>query len=257
MDDDDRRDWADRIAAARSVAVTIEPMTATLTATMDDAYAIQDLLVERRVARGERIAGWKLGYTSAAMRAQMGVDRPNVAPLTDAMIVSDGASVVEGVVQPKVEPEIGLRLAASLHGPATASEARAAIGEVRACLEVVDSVWTDYRFRIEDNTADCSSAAFVVVGPAIAATSLPDVAVELLRNGEPVGSGTGAAAMGDPAAALAWLAGELAARGRVLEAGMLVITGGLTAAVPLEPGDVVSARFHGAHVVTVSRRPVG
>lgn len=254
MDDDERGTWADRIADARDASVTMAAMSDVTTVTIDDAYAIQDRLVARRIAAGRQIVGWKLGYTSAAMRDQMGVREPNLAPLTDEMLLDAPAIAPGGLLQPRVEPEIGLRLARPLHGPVDASTARAAVGEARACLEVVDSVWTDYRFRLEDNTADCSSAALVVVGPVLGATSLPDVTVELRRNGDVTGSATGAAAMGDPAEALAWLASALAARGWHLAAGALVITGGLTSAVPLEPGDHVEATFGGSITVAVEWR---
>jgi 2-keto-4-pentenoate hydratase len=110
-------------------------------------------------------------------------------------------------------------------------------------LEVVDSVWEDYRFDLEHNTADGSSAAAVVLGPEMPADDLDRVEVRLHHDGRLVGTGRGADALGHPGTALAWLAGFLAARGELLRAGDLVITGGLTAAVPLGAGDVVHAEL--------------
>jgi 2-keto-4-pentenoate hydratase len=208
---------------------------------LDTAYAIQDALTERRLGRGGTRAGWKLGYTSAAMREQMGIDEPNVGPLLDTMLVESGALVA--LTQPRVEPEIALELATDLVGPCTADQALAACARARAVLEVVDSVWEDYRFDLEHNTADGSSAAAVVLGPEIPTTDLDRVEVRLHHEGRLVGTGSGTDVLGHPAAALAWLAGFLAARGERLHAGDLVITGGLTAAVPLGPGDVVHAEF--------------
>jgi 2-keto-4-pentenoate hydratase len=113
-------------------------------------------------------------------------------------------------------------------------------------------VFTDYRFRLEDNTADGSSAAQVVVGSSLGTVvGLDEIDVLLRRNGEEVGRATGAAASGHPLAGVAWLAGQLAARGSRLEAGQIVITGGLTAAVPLAPGDEVVAVFGGRVTVSV------
>lgn len=205
------------------------------------AYAIQDALTERRLGRGGARAGWKLGYTSAAMRDQMGIEEPNVGPLLDTMLVETGARVE--LTQPRVEPEIALELATDLVGPCTATEALAACGRARAALEVVDSVWVDYRFDLEHNTADGSSAAAVVLGPDIPTADLDRVEVRLHHDGRLVGTGRGADVLGHPAAALAWLAGFLAARGERLCAGDVVITGGLTAAVALGAGDVVHAEF--------------
>lgn len=198
---------------------------------LDAAYAVQRELTALRAARGARRIGWKLGYTSAAMREQMGVAEPNLGPLLDTMVLADG-TVPRELTQPRVEPEIAVRV-----GPG--GEPR----EVLAALEVVDSVWRDYRFTLELNTADGSSAAGVALGPALPPERLDEVAVALRRNGEPVGEATGAAAMGHPFTALRWLREELPRHGEALREGDLVITGGLTAAVPLEPGDEVVARF--------------
>jgi 2-keto-4-pentenoate hydratase len=211
---------------------------------LDAAYAVQRELTALRTARGARRIGWKLGYTSAAMRAQMGVDQPNLGPLLDTMSVPDGGQVPDSLVQPRVEPEIAVRV-----GPDGEPDA------VFAALEIVDSVWRDYRFGLETNTADGSSAAGVVLGPELSPIGLDTLPVELRLDGSPVGAATGAAAMGHPFTALAWLAAELARRGERLAPGDLVITGGLTVAVALEPGHAVEAAFGDDVVVRVAARP--
>lgn len=245
--------WSERILGARRAG---RPLATTITATtpitMDDAYRIQAEVTAARLAAGSRLAGWKLGYTTAAMRAQMGVDEPNFGPLTDAMLLASGEAASPDLLQPRVEPEIGFRLERPLPAEPRPEDVAGAATPF-AALEVVDSVWEGYRFRIEDNTADGSSAAQVVLGPDLGAEALEAVTAELFRNGEPAGSGTGAAAFGHPAAALRWLAGELARRDQALEPGQVVITGGLTAAVPLETGDVVEAVFAGHLRVSVRR----
>lgn len=245
--------WSERILDARRAGRPLgTTITATVPITMDDAYRIQGEVTAARLAAGQRLAGWKLGYTTAAMREQMGVDEPNFGPLTDAMLLASGAKASPDLLQPRVEPEIGFRLERALPAAPTPADVAAAATPF-AALEVVDSVWEGYRFRIEDNTADGSSAAQVVVGPDLPAGDLEAVTAELFRNGEPAGSGAGAAAFGHPAAALAWLAGELASRGGALGPGQVVITGGLTAAVPLEAGDEVEAVFAGRVRVSVAR----
>ena len=244
--------WATELAGARHERRTREPITDTVPLTLADAYAIQDALTARRLAAGERIVGWKLGYTSPAMRAQMGIDQPNFGPLTDAMILTTGATVGTALIHPRVEPEIGLRFGRPLHGDVTVDDVLDAVVEAFACLEVVDSVFRDYRFRLEDNTADGSSAARVVVGPELVDRShLDAVTVVMRHNGAEVGAATGAAASGHPAAGVVWLVSQLAREGRRLEAGDIVITGGLTRAVPLQPGDVVDAVFDGHTQVSV------
>lgn len=196
-----------------------------------EAYAVQQALTALRTGRGARPVGWKLGYTSAAMREQMGVASPNYGPLLDTMLITDGR-IPEALVHPRAEPEIAVVLGADLRPT-----------QVLAALEVVDSVWRDYQFTLELNTADGSSAAAVALGPPLPPDGLDAVPVRLLRNGEEVGAATGAAAMGHPLRALDWLASALAADGQPLRPRDVVITGGLTAAVPVEPGDVVEAVF--------------
>lgn len=212
-------------------------------------------MTARRLGDGQRLVGYKLGYTSPAMREQMGIAEPNFGPLTDAMLTRSGQPAQPGLLQPRVEPEIGLRLARRLVGPATVDEVLTACDAALACLEVVDSVFTGYRFRLEDNTADGSSAAQVVVGDELALSGLDGIDVRLERNGEPCGAATGAAAGGHPAAGVGWLAAQLAKRGDALEPGQLVITGGLVAAVPLDPGDEISAIFGDRAATTVARAP--
>jgi 2-keto-4-pentenoate hydratase len=221
---------------------------------MADAYLVQAMLMQRRWDRGERHVGWKLGYTSLAMRQQMGIGEPNFGLLTDAMMVGDGDAVPATVMQPRVEPEIAVRLGVDVDASASIAEIAASVDTASACLEVVDSVWSGYRFRIEHNTADGSSAAHVVLGGAIAANDLSTVTVRLRHNGDEVAIATGAAASGDPLVGIAWLAGQLALTGRRLRAGEIIITGGLTAAVPLDEGDCVEAIFDGDVVVSCRRR---
>jgi 2-keto-4-pentenoate hydratase len=136
----------------------------------------------------------------------------------------------------------------------TIDDVLGAVGEAFACLEVVDSVYPDYQFRLEDNTADGSSAAQVVVGPALRRVrELDSVTVVLRHNGEEAGRALGSAASGHPAAGVVWLVAQLALQDRHLRAGDIVITGGLTKAVPLQPGDAVTAVFDDETTVSVHR----
>jgi len=243
---------------ARQAGRTLDTLLSdSLSLSLDDAYRVQDQVTALRLAAGERRAGWKLGYTSAVMRAQMGIDAPNFGPLTDAMLLSSPALLPGGELQPRVEPEIGLRLRRQLTAACSVDQALDACDGALACLEIVDSVWSGYRFALEDNTADGSSAAWVAVGPSLPLEDLASLPVALSVDGAEVERATGAAAGGHPAAGLAWLAGQLAARGLALEPGDLVITGGLTSAHPLEPSHRISAAFgvSGSVVAEVSRPP--
>jgi len=114
-------------------------------------------------------------------------------------------------------------------------------------------VYTGYRFTLEDNTADGSSAAFVVLGPELPHDRLDEVSIRLCHNDVEIGAALGSAASGHPLAGVAWLSAQLGAAGAALEAGQVIITGGLTAAVPLLPGDSVAAVFDGRVHVSVRR----
>ena len=233
---DVRRYMADAIIAARREGRLLQPPEVGRGLPAADAYAVQDI-VNGALREGQPRVGWKLGYTSEPMRRQMGVAEPNLGPLFASMLLTDGAIVDSGVLQPKAEPEI-----AAVIGP----DGR--VLEWRAAIEIVDSVWEGYRFDWALNTADGSSAALVVLGDRIADSDLARLAVSLARNGRIDQHGWGRNAMGDPAAAIAWLVDRLDERGDRLREGDVVITGGLTAAVPFEPGDLIEAAIGSAGV---------
>jgi 2-keto-4-pentenoate hydratase len=221
-------------------------------------YEVQDALSGLRTSRGARPVGWKLGYTSAVMRAQMGVAEPNFGPLLSTMLLE--GVVGRGLLQPRVEPEIALVVLRHPDGGADLDGVLACCSVARTALEVVDSVWEGYRFDLAHNTADGSSAAGVVLGDELPLERLDEVGVTLMVDDEVVGSGLGADALGHPAAGLAWLAARLAERGAYLRPGDIVITGGLTAAHALAAGSRAGARFvhpdAGVRQVAVAREGV-
>jgi len=254
MNDAEVKRWAERLVAARDERRTIDPISDTLPLTMAEAYAIQGHVTRARLDRGQRIVGWKLGYTSLAMREQMGVAEPNFGPLTDAMILGSGDTVDPALTQPRVEPEIAIRFARPVDPGATLADVLAAADAALACLEVVNSIYTGYRFKIADNTADQSSAAQVVLGPPLPSLDgLDRVRVRLEHVDGTSMEATGAAASGHPAAGVVWLAEQLGARGRRIEAGDVVITGGLTRALSLAPGESICGVFDDTLTVMVRR----
>jgi 2-keto-4-pentenoate hydratase len=249
----DAEQLAGLILGARQRQEPIAPLTDTMALSMPQAYQVQAAVTRHRTGAGHRVVGWKLGYTSEAMRAQMGVAQMNFGPLTDVMALPNGSKVPGTAIQPLVEPEAAFVMARGLAGPCTVPDVLAATQEVRSCLEVVDPVWTDRRFRIEDNTADGSSAAFYVLGDPMDHRDLPSLGVVLRHDGELVSTATGAAASGHPAQGVAWLAAQLAERNLSLQPGDVVLSGGLTRAQPLEPGHEISADFtDGTSTVRVS-----
>ena len=212
------------------------------------AYEVQDLALRRRHERGERTVGVKLGLTSKAKQAQMKVDEPSVAWLTDAMELEGGRRVPVGdLIHPRVEPEIVFVLDRPLTGPGvTAASALASVGAVMAGLEIIDSRFAGYGFTLPDAIADNNSSGLFATGSVACAPQGLDLALEgclLEVDGAVVDSATGAAVLGHPAEALAFAANQLGRRGHTLEPGWIVLTGGMTNALPVEPGARVAAHF--------------
>ena len=216
----------------------------------DDAYAIQDVILQRKLARGARVVGLKAGLTSHAKMKQMGVTDPVFGFLVDEYVVSEGATVnVSALIHPKVEPEIAFVLKHALKGPGCHIGAVLAATEfVMPGIEVIDSRYRDFKFDLKSVVADNTSAArFVVGGQAIRPeqVDLRTVGVVLEKNGEPVALGAGAAVLGHPAAAIAMLANHLGRRGQEIPAGSLILSGGVTEAVAVNAGDNVTLRVQG------------
>lgn len=224
--------------------------------TLNVAYAAQDLALQQRLARGEVITGVKLGLTSRAKQRQMGVNEPSVAWLTDTMVLPAGVPVPrDRLIHPRAEPEIAFVLGAPLRGPGvTAAQALSAVESVFGAIEIIDSRYSGFRFTLADAVADNNSSGVYVTGPrarAVGDLNLELEACLLEVDGQVVDSATGAAVLGHPAEALAFAANTLGARGHTIEAGWVVLTGGMTDAVPVQPGARVAAHFTSLGSVTL------
>lgn len=242
---------------AREKRVPIAPLTdADPTLGMADGYIVQREFTALLVGDGDSIIGYKAGLTSAPMQNMFGVSTPDYGPVMAATVRRDGATVsLDEFIAPKVEGEIVFRLAAPLTGPGvTVRQARAAIGAVMAGLEIVDSRIENWRIKLADTIADLASSGAAVFGRAVAPSADLDyrlVGMVFSRNGELVTTGAGAAALGNPVAVVAWLANVLGEHGVSLEAGQVIMTGALHAAVPLSPGDTFTAEFDRLGPVTL------
>jgi 2-oxo-3-hexenedioate decarboxylase len=248
---------ADILLRAESSGSEISPLT-DLWEELDvsTAYEVQAETLRRRLDRGEHLVGLKLGLTSAAKQRAMGIDRPLLGWLTDAMVLAAGDPIGSGLIHPRIEPEIVFVLAHKLAGPGvTAAQALSAIGSVCAGMEVIDSRFANFRFKLPDVVADNASSAQVVLGPVAVAPNGLDLSLEacvFTVNGEVIDSATGAAVQGHPAQALALAANMLAERGLALEPGWIVLTGGMTNAAPMPPGSSAVAEF--THLGTIAVR---
>lgn len=216
--------------------------------TWEDAYAIQDAIRDIKIARGDRVAGLKMGLTSYAKMKQMGVTEPVRGFLTDYGMVPDGGECdTSKLIHPRVEAEIAFVTKKPLKGPGCHIGAvLAATDFVLPALEVIDSRYRDFKFDLKSVVADNTSAARYVVGGTPRShlgLDLKNLGVVLEKNGEVVTTAAGAAVLGHPAQSVAMLANMLGARGEEIPAGTLILTGAVTEAVAVEKGDNISIRF--------------
>lgn len=208
------------------------------------AYAVQRAVIERRRARGEELTGVKMGFTSRAKMAQMGVDDVIWGLLTDAMCIEDGGVLdTGGLIHPRIEPEIAFLVGSPLSGDVTAAEAAHAVAGVAVAYEVLDSRYEGFRFTLPDVIADNASAAAFGFGPwhalgdgGIDPRALGNLGLVLEIDGRTVATGSSAAILGHPLRSLQAAARLAAEAGLALRPGQIVLAGAATAAVPLPAG---------------------
>jgi 2-oxo-3-hexenedioate decarboxylase len=207
-----------------------------------DAYQVQARSVARRHARGERRAGYKLGFTSRAKMAQMGLSEVIWGRLTDAMVIADGGQAPpERFIHPRVEPEVCFLLGEPLAGTVTPLQAVRALAGVAPALEVIDSRYRDFKFSLADVVADNCSAAAIVVGSWAdpASVDVGNLGLLLEVDGQVAQLGSSAAILGHPVRSLVAAARLVGAAGERLEPGDLLMAGGATEAVAIGPGSRV------------------
>lgn len=240
---------AEELYAAETGRAPIEALTARYPdITNEEAYQVQLEGMKLRLADGHAIVGKKIGLTSRAMQTALGVFEPDYGYITDKMMVLDGEPLsMDTLISPKVEAEIAFVLKSDLAGPGvTVAQVMAATAGIMPALEIIDTRIKDWKIKIQDTIADGASIGRVLVsGQMIPVTGLDMrlMGLVLEKNGEIVTTAAGAAVLGHPANAVAWLANKLALYGISLKAGEIVMSGSLTAACPVAAGDVVRASF--------------
>ena len=217
---------------------------------IEDAYHVQQRMIARRLEKGEKIIGKKIGVTSKAVMNMLGVGQPDFGYLTDGMVYNEGQSIeASTLIQPKAEGEIAFLLKKDLQGPGvTAADVLAATEGVMACFEIVDSRIQDWKIKIQDTVSDNASCGVFVLGHQLVDISNLDLGLcgmVLEKNGEIVVTGAGAASMGHPVNAIVWLANMLGSLGIALKAGDIVLSGAMGAMVPVTKGDNLRISING------------
>jgi 2-oxo-3-hexenedioate decarboxylase len=241
----------DLVLEAQLAPHEIEKITNYYPLTIVEGYQVQDRLIERLVERGAKIVGKKTGLTSRAKQQAMGVHEACYGYLLDSMLCYEGQPVsLAGLIHPRAEPELAFILNQTLRGPGiTGAQVLAATREIRLALEIIDSRYQNFSFTLADVVADNCSAGKLLLskkGFSPFEYDLRLMGLILEHNGELAYTGAGAAVLGHPANAVAWLANKLSETGKGLEAGEIILAGAFTPAVALKSGDNVKATFAGA-----------
>ncbi|KKB36929.1 2-keto-4-pentenoate hydratase [Bacillus thermotolerans] len=223
--------------------------------TVDEAYHIQLEQIQQKVRNGAVIVGKKIGLTSKVMQAMFNVEEPDYGHLLDSMMHLDGETIsLKEFLQPKLEFEIAFVLKKDLKGPnVTAFEVIEATDYVVPAIEVIDSRIKDWNIRFEDTVADNGSSARAIIGgkpTKLDNLDLSCIGMNVYKNGVCFDSAAGAAVMGNPVRAVAWLANALSRYGISLYAGEVILSGALSKAVPVAAGETFTAEF--AHIGSVS-----
>ena len=251
MDALQKTDLAQRLRAARDTGVPIAPIRELVgVADVDAAYAIQDINTRDAIASGRRLTGRKIGLTSLAVQKQLGVSQPDFGMLFADMQVGEGEPIaMQRLQQPKIEAEIALILGHDLAGDElTTADVLRATAYVLPALEIVGSRIENWNIGIVDTVADNASAGAYVLGTTprkLADFDLRLAGMAMLRRGEPVSTGAGAACLGHPLNAVVWLARTMARLGAPLRAGDLVLSGALGPMVAVTPGDIFETHING------------
>lgn len=215
--------------------------------TLKDAYAIQLANIDYELSQGRLITGKKIGLTSEAVKNMLGVNEPDFGHLLDSMEVKQGVAPRARMIQPKAEGEIAFVLKEDLQGPnVTVEDVLKATEYVCAAIEIVDSRIENWRIGIIDTVADNASSCMYILSDHKVRPETVDLkalTMQFYKNGELMNEGKGAAALGDPAYCVAWMANTLSTFGVTLKKGEVILSGALSAMLAAEAGDCFKAVF--------------
>jgi len=244
---------AEIVDEAARTAQAIPQFTESAALSVEEAYAIQALSMERRFARGERLAGVKMGLTSRAKMAQVGVSEVIWGRLTDAMRLEEGGALSKKrYVHPRIEPELAFIMKRDLCGEVSPAEALDAVEAIAPAMEIIDSRYRDFKFALPDVIADNSSSSGFVVGNwARPDSDFSNLGIVVEVDGRAVQIGSTAAILGHPIRSLVAAARMTASIGG-LKAGWIVLAGGATAAHPLSVGQHVRTVMQNLGSVSIS-----
>lgn len=218
--------------------------------TPEDAYGVQQINTGRYIGEGRKVVGRKIGLTSKAVQAQIGVDQPDFGTLWGDLAFAEGDSVPRGrFMQPKVEVEIAFVVGRRIEDPAvTITGLVSALEYALPSVEIVDSAIANWSITLADTIADNASAGGFALGNSPRRIGDVDMRLGgavLSRSGAIASVGAGAACLGHPLNATLWLARKMAAVGSPLDEGDIVLSGAFGPMVEAAAGDVFTVEIQG------------
>lgn len=234
-------DLSQHVDLAAKNAEAIEQLSLEHSISLKDAYDIQARSIDLRLERGEKLLGYKLGFTSKAKMEQMGVHELIWGRLTDSMFVENEGNIsLSKFIHPRAEPEIAFLIAKDIKEPISFENALEYIEGISCAIEIIDSRYKNFKFSLEDVIADnCSSSAYVLGKWHDPQTNVSDLKMSLNINGEEIQAGNSNAILGHPIESLVEASKVFNSYGVSLKKGMVLLAGAATPAVFLKKGDQV------------------
>lgn len=239
----DIQKYGDELYEALATRRAIAPLTDRIDdISIEDAYRIQERMIQHRLDKGETIIGKKVGVTSKAVMDMLDVRQPDFGMLLSTMVYSEGEAIpADTLIAPRAEAEVAFVLKRDLDGPGvTAADVLRATECVMPCFEIVDSRIKDWKIKIQDTVADNASCGVLVLGGCARSLRGLDLSVAGMvveKNGEIVSTAAGAAVQGSPVNSVAWLANTLGRLGIPFKAGEVILSGSQSPLMPVEAGD--------------------
>lgn len=235
---------AELLDTAASTAKAVDQISKTTPITLQESYEIQALSIDKRLGRGEKMTGYKLGFTSKAKMEQMGVHDVIWGRLTDQMEITDDGISVEKGIHPRIEPEIAFRVKKTIDRLITNENVLEYIDGIAGALEMIDSRYENFKFSLEDVIADNCSSSGYLIGPWHSADTQSNyVAINLIINGETVQTGSSHAILGNPLESIAEASKMMVKYNHSIPAGSIILAGAATSAVYLKSGDQIEGTF--------------
>ncbi|NNE27175.1 MAG: 4-oxalocrotonate decarboxylase [Saprospiraceae bacterium] len=245
---------AERLDEAAFNAKATEQISNYRQLNIEEAYAVQAILIARRYIRGEKLTGLKLGFTSKAKMEQMGVHDMIWGRLTDGMLYKSGDELPKHrFIHPRAEPEIAFLFKKEVDKILHEEDMVSYLEGVAVAIEIIDSRYENFKFSLEDVIADnCSSSGYVIGQWHTPTTPIRDIGINLSVNGTVEQEGNSNAILGNPIESLTAISRLALEHGERIMPGHVVLAGAATSAIFIQKGQHIEAQAEGLGSVNLN-----